>query len=168
MNLLPVYRVLTYVLLPFVALIGLMTLFALLVALANPVALLPVFILACTVIYTICSFMFLSRGINKAQACKKSLKDWIKVNAYVSMFFCVMMILDYIAVLRDNGLLRDTMQQAISMQGGSIPKNITADVMVQVAKGFFGFMCLYGILLLVHILIGFKMIRAYAYVFERE
>lgn len=168
MKLLPVYRVLTYVLLPFSALIGLMTLFSLLVALANPVALLPVFIFACTVIYTICSFMFVLNGINKAQPCKRSLKDWIKVNAYVSIFFCIMMILDFAAVMRQPNLLYDTMQQAIAMQGSTLPKTVTADVMVQAIKGFLGFMCLYGILLLVHILMGFKMIRDYAHVFEKE
>jgi hypothetical protein len=46
------------------------------------------------VIYTFASFSFLKRGIEKEQHQSAKLKDWIKVNAYVSLFLCSLFFLN--------------------------------------------------------------------------
>ena len=66
---------------------------------ANPSALILVFILACLVIYTFASFRFLKGGIEKELPQPLKLKDWIKVNAYVSFFLCSLFFINSISVL---------------------------------------------------------------------
>ena len=82
------YAILTYILIPFALFFGVIDFVLLLSALANPSALIFVFIVACLVIYTFVSLKFLRTGLQKEQIMAKSLKDWIKVNAYVSLFLC--------------------------------------------------------------------------------
>jgi hypothetical protein len=84
------YRIISFILLPVAGILGFFGLFALMAAVANPSFLLGVFMLACIVIYTFCSFSFLSKGILGNRPCKPSLRDWIRVNAFVSLAFAVL------------------------------------------------------------------------------
>ena len=80
-----IYRVMTYLLLFVAAFMSVGVFTSLLAALANPVGLLQVFVLACVIIYTYCSWRFLVRGIDKGIPSKPVMRDLIKVNAYVSV-----------------------------------------------------------------------------------
>ena len=53
------YKILTFILLPFAALFGFFAFVMFFIGLANPVILLPVFIMACFCIYTIACMIFL-------------------------------------------------------------------------------------------------------------
>src|SRR3954470_1418467 len=99
--LLIVYRLLTFILLPIAAILGFLDISLLLLALANPAALLPVFAIACIVIYVFTSFFFLIKGILGGMQCKPSLRDWIRVNAFVSIAFCSLGILEYITLINN-------------------------------------------------------------------
>ena len=83
---LKLYTVLSYILIPIALFFAFLDIALLLSSLANPSALIMVFILACLVIYIFASFKFLKAGIEKEIAQSSKLKDWIKVNAYVSFF----------------------------------------------------------------------------------
>lgn len=85
---LKLYTVLSYILIPIALFFAFLDIALLLSSLANPSALIMVFILACLVIYIFASFKFLKAGIEKEIAQSSKLKDWIKVNAYVSFFLC--------------------------------------------------------------------------------
>ena len=83
---LKLYTILSYLLIPIALFFGFLDIIFLFSSLANPSALILVFILACLVIYTFASFRFLKGGIEKELPQPLKLKDWIKVNAYVSFF----------------------------------------------------------------------------------
>src|SRR5829696_2555663 len=99
MNRLSIYKIVTYLLLPIGSLLGLFTLIALLFALGNMAMLLSLFITGATVIYIFSSFVFLRKGIERSVVSKKFLKDLIKVNAYVALFFAIMGFMQGIMVL---------------------------------------------------------------------
>ena len=85
-----IYKILTYILLPVAAYIGLVTLLTLLVALSNFNLLFSVFLCGATVIYVFSSFAFLRKGLLKNLAFKHSVKDLIKVNGYVAIALAVL------------------------------------------------------------------------------
>jgi Na+/H+-translocating membrane pyrophosphatase len=68
-------------------------------AFANPALLFPLFLIACIVIYSFASLNFLIKGIDGKKNLKKSSKDWIKVNAIVSIVFALLMIIECVVFL---------------------------------------------------------------------
>lgn len=156
-----VYRILSYLLLPVAFLFGIISLIGLLMGLGNLALLLPVFLTASTTIYIIASFMFLQKGIDGMKPCKPTLRDWIRVNAFVCIFFSVSMLMQSFYLLRNPQMLSEMLDKAIEMQGSPVPK----ELMMKSMKGVLVFMQVLGGLLLVHIFMGFRLIRAYAHVF---
>ncbi len=76
---LKLYTVLSYILIPIALFFAFMDIVLLFSSLANPSALIMVFILACLVIYTFASFKFLKAGIEKeiAQSSKFKQPDYL-------------------------------------------------------------------------------------------
>ncbi|HNL83263.1 MAG TPA: hypothetical protein PKG56_07715, partial [Chitinophagaceae bacterium] len=91
MKITSIYQVLNFLLLPFALLLGFTAFPMIIAALANATALLPLFMIVCIIIYIYCSIRFFNRGVKQQQICNKSLKDWIKVNAYVCIAFVLLM-----------------------------------------------------------------------------
>jgi parvulin-like peptidyl-prolyl isomerase len=102
---LKLYTVLSYILIPISLFFAFLDIALLLSSLVNPSALIMVFILACLVIYTFASFKFLKAGIEKEVAQTAKLKDWIKVNAYVSFFLCSLFFINAISILISSDVL---------------------------------------------------------------
>ena len=96
---LKLYTVLTYILIPIALFFGFLDVLILFSSLANPSALIMVFIIACLVIYTFSSYKFLKMGLEREIVQTLKLKDWIKVNAYVSFFLCSLFFVNSISVL---------------------------------------------------------------------
>jgi hypothetical protein len=159
------YRILTYLLFPFVILFGFMALIMLMIALANPAALLPVFLLVCVVIYTFASYSFLNKGIAHGKPCRPSLKDLIKVNAYVSMVFGGWWLVQSVAALANPSALRESVSTALAEQKTALPQGITESMMLQGMKGVLYFLIIFCIALLIHISISFRLLKAYRHVF---
>src|SRR3954466_3115525 len=110
------YRILTYLLIPFVLIFGLLALGGLFIAFVNPAMLLGVFMLAAFVIYFVCTFRFLHRGIIDHRMQKPKLRDWIKVNAYVTLPFAVINFMQSLTVIRKPSLLDESIKQMVEMQ----------------------------------------------------
>jgi len=166
MSIVNIYKILSFILLPIAAILGLICSLGLLVALGNPTILLPISMLICTVIYTISSFVFLQKGLVKGVKCNPSLKDWIKVNAYVSLFFATMSIVQFITIMFHQGWVQESMNQIIAMQ-----KNLPADtiaMMPKIFKTFLYFSFSFGIILLAHISISLTFLKKYSSLFEEN
>lgn len=163
-----IYRILTFILLPIEILMGLMALLMLVMSLGNIAALLPVFMISCTVIYIFSSFRFLNSGIEQHKPLKASLKHWIKVNGYVSVGFCMLMITQLITILLHQELLQEMYQQAIVMQskmkGQKLPEQVFKNVMIGMLCGILT----YAVLLLVHTFMSFRFVRQYQHLFDEE
>lgn len=117
------YIVLSYILLPIALFFGFMDSLLLLSALANPSALILVFAMACVVIYSIASFKFLKLGIEREQTQTSKLKDWIKVNAYVSLMMFSLIFLNAVSILISNdATLISFIDEFLAQQSGLPPE----------------------------------------------
>ena len=161
---LKIYRVVSFLLLPFAALFGLIALFGLLVALANPPMLLPVFMLAGVVIYIICAFIFLQKAIENRQHCNPKLKDWVKVNAYVAIVFSLLSLTQGFLVFSKPDLLKEALEQGVKMQPAGSP--VTLAVMTKLMRGITIVMMVFSAMLLFHTNASFKLLRQYKAAFE--
>ncbi|MES2648899.1 MAG: hypothetical protein V4717_18625 [Bacteroidota bacterium] len=167
MNRLSIYRFVSYLLLPIGTLLGLATLIALFVALGNMAMLLSLFLTGATVIYIFSSFVFLRKGIEKGIVSKKFLKDLIKVNAFVTLFFAIMGVMQGILVLLNPTATRLLIDNMLAMQPEGSPP-LGADQLMQVMKGVLYFMIILGSLLLFHIGSTFRYLKQHAALFTEE
>ena len=166
MNQLTLFRILSYILLPIGAFFGLMSTIFLLTAMANPALLLIVFLFFCMAVYAFTSFSFLTKGIMGGRTCKASLKDWIKVNAYVCVCIATLFVLNSVSLLMMNPVtLRQTVSQLLEAQP-NLPSGYSIDFFLKMIKGVSGFMLFTGIVLLVHIFINFKLLKRYNHLFS--
>lgn len=163
-----IYKIFTYLLLPF-ALIMLLTFFPMLMAaFASPTALLPLFMLACIIIYIVCSYTFLQKGLVREMACKKSLRDWIKVNAYVSIAFVILMLAQISVLLSNSSETSKQLMDAFVMQSnGNVPPQLTTTLIQKMLNFIMYFMFIYSIILGVHIFITLRFIKLYNHIFSK-
>lgn len=166
MKSLSLYRIFSYFLLVIAVILGIAALFALLIALSNPALLLSVFVIVAVVIYSIASFLFLLNGIDGKRQQQVKLRDWIKVNAYVSILFVVMNIVQSIAVLQDPTVFADAVKQVSTMQQTKSPLSTT--LMMNVMKAVVWFLLFYALILGAHIAITFRYLKEYANLFGEK
>jgi hypothetical protein len=156
------YRILTYALLPIAALLGLGALMFLMMALANPALFLPVFTTAATVIYIVASLIFLQTAILGNKACKKSLRDWIRVNAFVAIIVAAGSLMQGISLLRDPAVVKAMEEQYSAMaaqSGNDAPLPFDMAVLMRAVAWFvIGF----AVALITHISLGFRLLKQYA------
>ncbi len=165
---LKIYRILSFILLPFGALLALNLIGSLLTSLGNPLLLLVTFIMAGAPVYIFASSWFFFNGIRKDKKCKPSLKDWIKVNAFVSVVFITFMLLCcfvFFFLLTNPTILKDVMSKMPSQQMPGMPQLNGAQVL-QIMKVFTSFMFPFSLILLAHIIFTFRYVKVYSYLFE--
>jgi hypothetical protein len=161
-SILTIYRIFSYFLLITGALIGIGVLAGFFIALANPALLLNIFIAAAVVMYSICSFLFLVNGIDGKKQLKAGMKDFIRVNAFVAVFFCVMNVFQSITVIMNPSVLNEALNQLPQMTTGQqLPK----EMILKVLKATMWFLLFYAVILFVHIQITFRMLKQYAHLF---
>lgn len=156
------YRILSYILLVIAAFFSFGVVLAFFSALANPVLLLGVFVMACVVIYSYTSWRFLTRGIDKNLSCKSSLRDLIRVNAFVTIGFGALTLFEAIVILSQPHLITDITNQMAAMQPGGEAANITP----KTVELLFRFMLTYGVILMIHCFITFRLLKQYRNVFD--
>jgi hypothetical protein len=167
-GLLTFYRIISFILLPIAGILGFFGLFALISALANPAFLLGVFMLACIVIYTFTSFSFLSKGITRQLPCKPSLRDWIRVNAFVSLAFAVLSLSQGFTYLGNAAMQKQVLDMGMSMAAqSSAQASFSRQYLSQIMNGTIYFMIFLATVLFIHIFITFRLLRQYKYLFEK-
>jgi hypothetical protein len=166
MKQLTIFRILTFTLLPIAAMFGFFDLILLVSALANPAFLLVVFILAAFVIYTFSSLKFLTKGIDLNGPCKPSLRDWIRVNAYVSSFMGIMFLLNALSVFFTSDItLRQYLSQFLENQP-NIPPMLNIELFMRIMKMVAYFMLFLSAVLLIHIILNFRIMKQYRHLFD--
>lgn len=150
---------------PVAVLFGITVLFLLGVALSNPAMLLPLFLLACIVIYSFASLNFLIKGIDGKKYLKRSSKDWLKVNAYGSIVFAILIISECLVFLFHPEVMKETMAQA---KQTSTQLNMNeADLKTYLTSVSY-FLLVYGIVLLIHVIMSLQYVKQYNYLFQKE
>ena len=163
-----VHRIICYILIPVAILLTFNTLSGLLLAMSNPILLIVSFIMACVPLYIFCSSYFFFFGIMKAKPCKPSLKEWIKANAYVSIFFIGIMFLcslSVLMILNSPELLKEVFKQIPNNQFPG--KQPTPEELTNLLKIFIAIMLPFSILLLIHIFKTFRLLKLYHHVFDK-
>lgn len=147
---------LTFLLLPFSFFFALMGVLLLLLSVFNLQVLLPVFMLICFCIYMVTSNRFLQK-IKQEQPITKGLRDWIRVNAYVSIFMSLLFLLNaLVIVFLPAGKLETMLQPSIDLMG-NMATGISVDKLIHQMKLFSIFLLVLSLLLLVHIFINFRL-----------
>lgn len=158
------YRILSYALLIVAGFLALMLLAALPAALANPVLLLFVFLMACVIIYSYSSWRFLSQAIDKHQYCKPRLRDLIKVNSYFALGIGLLFVLQGISLMADPNLSEDAANQAMA----NIPAeaNFSKDDVLKLLRFMERFFLIYGFVLVTHIFLTWRLLRQHRDAFD--
>ena len=130
MNIIKVYKPLTYILALPAAYIAL-TIFSLLMqGIFNQLILLLVFILACFVVYTIMSFIFLKNVLINQKQVKKIIKDLMRINGTIAFIFSVIMLLFFAIILTNTSLLSKSVEIFFEENRTQIPPQYTKEMMI--------------------------------------
>jgi hypothetical protein len=166
MKQLTIFRILTFILLPFALLFGGIAFFIFFIALANPQLLLFVFVLAGFVIYLFLSLKFLTKGIDPGRKCKPSMRDWIRVNAFVSIYFAGNFLWSVYKIFTSTPAeLKELYDQSVELQP-QIPTIMNLNLYVTMMHGVAYFFLFISTFLLLHILLNFQLMKKYRYLFE--
>ena len=92
--------------------------------------------------------------MEQQQVVKHSLRDWVRVNGMVTMVFCVISILGILPLLRNPQVFTDAL------------KNMSVQMPLKSVTGFFYGMLAYAIILFIHILWTFTLLKKYEKFFE--
>ena len=159
------YKILTYILLPFAILFGIFALIMFFVGIANPVILLPVFIMAGFTIYTITCLIFSIKGISRQQQCKPSLKDWIKVNGYVASAMGAMSLINSFSLIAYPKIQLVKIAGQLLAAQATKPPGISVEVIASAMVVLSYIMLVFAIVLLIQLSITFRLLKKYDYLF---
>ncbi|MEP6512750.1 MAG: hypothetical protein ABJA79_02690 [Parafilimonas sp.] len=162
---LKIYRILSFILIPPAILFSIMVLIFIAAAFANPAMLLPLFMIACIAIYTFTSFNFLMRGIDNGKKLPPSSRDWIKVNAIVSVIFCLLMLSSSFQINTELKLLQDMFKET-RKQSDSI--KISEAEFAGYLKNMLIIFLVYSALLLLHTILTFRLLKQYREIFTSD
>ncbi len=165
MNQLTLFRILSFILLPIALFFIVMDFIAIVMALGNPSLFFPVFLLTGMIIYVLSSFYFLLMGLNRKQVLGASVKDWIKVNAYVTLFLGFQFMLISVSIFyMGSASLQEFADKALAAQP-NMPSQMNNGLFLKMIKGMAYFFFFLSLSLLVHISICFKLLKEYAHLF---
>lgn len=157
---LTIFKVLTYLLLPIGFFFGMVAVMMLVVAIANVQLLLPLFLMACFTIYVFTSFRFTQR-IDAGQPVSGKLRDWMRVNGFVTIFMSILFLMNAAAILfLPEQKLIEMIQPTIDTMG-TLAGGITAEQMVGRLKSFSVFLLIVSVILLIHLVINFRLQKLY-------
>ena len=161
-----IYRVFSFLILPMAVLFSISVMVFLRAAFANPAMLFPLFLIACIAIYTFASLNFLIKGIDGKKFLGRSSKDWLKVNAFISFIFGILMIVQCTVILKNPDMLQNLATQARQNAGDEL-KISDADFINYLRITSYLFLA-YAMVLIIHIILSFHYIKLYNYIFKSE
>lgn len=160
------YLVLSYILIPIALFFGFMDSILLLSALTNPSAMILVFAMACIVIYSFTSFKFLKLGIEREQTQTTKLKDWIKVNAYVSLLMFCLIFLNAVSILLSSDVILIKFIDEFLAQQSGLPSEMNSQFILKTLHVAAYFLFVIGAVGILHIRMTLRLVKEYDYLFE--
>lgn len=153
------YGLFFIILIPVAFLLGIGILFSLLQAFANPVLLFPLFMLSSFVVYTIASLVFYNKAVRQKRTCKASLRDLIRINAFIIMIPAVLFIWQGLNIASNPGSINELIKQVKTVQSTMV---VVSDVVLaKLIRGIYYFMVTYAIVILLHIIYTFRLLKQY-------
>jgi hypothetical protein len=160
------YLVLSYILLPIALFFGFMDSILVISALANPSAMILVFAMACIVIYSFTSLKFLKLGIERAQIQTTTLKDWIKVNAYVSLLMFCLIFLNAVSILLSSDIILIKFIDEFLAQQSGLPPEMNSQFVLKTLRVAAYFLFVIGAVGILHIRMTLRLVKANDHLFE--
>jgi hypothetical protein len=160
------YLVLSYILIPIALFFGFLDSLLVISALANPSAMILVFAMACIVIYSFTSFKFLKLGIEREQILTTKLKDWIKVNAFVSLLMFSLIFLNAAIILLSNDVILIKFIDEFLAQQSGLPPEMNSQFVLKTLRVTSYFLFVIGAVGILHIRMTLKLVKEYDYLFE--
>ena len=160
------YLVLSYILIPIALFFGFMDSILLLSALTNPSAMILLFAMACIVIYSFTSFKFLKLGIEREQTQTTKLKDWIKVNAYVSLLMFCLIFLNAVSILLSSDVILIKFIDEFLAQQSGLPPEMNSQFILKTLHVAAYFLFVIGAVGILHIRMTLRLVKEYDYLFE--
>jgi len=159
------YKIASYVLMFFASFFSLMLLFILPFAFAEPALLLEVFILAGVVLYSFSSFRFMKKGLGEGHVFRSRLKDFIKVNAFVVLFFVIRSFVGITDILTKKELLTQLVDTFLSQNSESFSqltpaqlKELKKELVSSVEIVIWVFL-IYAAILTAHVIHSFRLLK---------
>lgn len=121
-----IYRLLTILMNIFCFFLGLSLLLGLMMVFANPGFAFGFFLMLCVVLYAWYANKFLNTVIIKEQPFTKRQKDWLQVNAIVTLIFSVLLMTQSITFIRNPNIVKEAFQQMPVQSPTSMIVNFSA------------------------------------------
>lgn len=163
---LTIYRILTFLLMPMAILYAIASMIFITAAFANPAMLLPMFIMICVVIYSFASANFILRGIDRNKFLGKSAKDWLRINAFISSFYAIMMIFQCSTLLVNPSMLSELVDTA--MQRGATDLKLPRETLIHYFTVMMYIFLVHGVILFIHVGLTFGFMKSHKNLFEAE
>lgn len=143
----PVYRLLSFIINSIAFLLAVSVIFSIPLLFSSSATMLSAFIMVAVILYSWFSFQFRRQVLQKREVVKHALKDWVRVNGIVTLIFSFMTIISVTSLLQN--------PQSFT----SALKGIGLEVPLKSITGLFYGMLIYAVLLFVHILWTFSLIK---------
>ena len=143
----PVYRLLSFIINSIAFLLAVSVIFSIPLLFSSSATMLSAFIMLAVILYSWFSFQFRRQVLQKREVVRHTLKDWVRVNGIVTLIFCFMTIISVTSLLQN--------PQSFT----SALKGIGLEVPLKSITGLFYGMLVYAVLLFVHILWTFSLMK---------
>lgn len=157
-----IYRVTSFLLLPMALFFTVAFMLLLRAAFSNPPIFFSLFFAAGISIYTFASLNFLLRGIDGKKYLGRSSKEWLIVNAIVSIIYAIIAIAQKFIISTNPSMVQEYAE--MFKKNGEL--QVANSQIIQFINGASTFLFIYGLVLFIHILLSFQYIRQYKTLFQ--
>lgn len=149
-----IYRLFSLVINTVAILLCFSFLFSIPLLFSSSIALLSAFMIISVILYSWFSFRFRREVLQRQMEVSHRLRDWVRVNGFVSIFFSVLTIMNILYLLENPNLFAEAL------------KSYHINVEMKSLLGFFYAMLVYGSFLLIHILWTFALMKKHERFFK--
>ena len=153
-----IYNIISLILVPVIVLFILTLLTLLPAALKNPGLLLSSFIFLTVILYSFSSYRFFRHGVVGGRNYKKGFRDFIRVNAIVTLLFCGLSFVQSISIFFSSAIQADFEKALLSMmqQYGATLNSVSSIIHITLILTM-----TISILFFIHVLLSFYFIKKY-------
>lgn len=149
-----IYRILSAFINVIALMLTISLVFSIPMIISSPLTLLSAFIMIAVILYSWFSFRFRREVLQQQKMVPHSLRDWVRVNGIVTLIFSALTILNVLFLLKNPQAFADVF------------KNYGVEMPVQNIMGFFYVMLFYAVVLAVHIIWTFTLMKKYRNFFQ--
>ena len=149
-----IYRLLSTIINAVALMLSISMLFSIPMLLSSPQTLLPAFMMLAVILYSWFSFRFRRQVLQQQKVVNQSLRDWVRVNGIVTLIFSIMSILGLLPLITNPQPFIEAV------------KNFGVEMPLKTATTFFFTMLTYAVILLVHIVWTFALMKKYKEFFQ--